>query len=85
MAYEVKVTRQGQVTIPKALREKYGIEEGDTIVYVDLGDYMAVLPVPRNPVEALASLKIKAGKSVHEMKKEALKSALRLVEERHKR
>jgi len=32
MAYEVKVTRQGQTTIPKTLREKYDIAEGDTIL-----------------------------------------------------
>jgi AbrB family looped-hinge helix DNA binding protein len=46
MAYEVKVTGQGQTTIPKPLREKYAIYEGDMITYVDLGDHIAVLPVP---------------------------------------
>ncbi|RLE49007.1 MAG: AbrB family transcriptional regulator [Candidatus Methanomethylicota archaeon] len=83
MAYEVKVTRQGQVTIPKALRDKYGIGEGDKVIYVDLGCYMAVLPVPKDPVKALAELKIRVGESVHEMKEEALKTALKLVEEKH--
>lgn len=38
MAYEVKVTRQCQTTIPSAIRKKYKIYEGDSIIYVDLGD-----------------------------------------------
>jgi len=79
MAYEVKVTRQGQTTIPKPLREKYMIEEGDKIVYVDLGDHLAVLPVPKQPVKALEDLNIDVKESVYEMRKEALETAQRLV------
>ena len=45
MAYEVKVTRQCQTTIPKAIRKKYMIDEGDSVIYVDLGDHIAMLPV----------------------------------------
>jgi AbrB family looped-hinge helix DNA binding protein len=28
----VKVTRKGQITIPKTLREKFGIKEGDKLI-----------------------------------------------------
>ena len=44
MVYEVKVTRRGRATIPKALRKKYGIKEGDKLIYQDLGDHVAVFP-----------------------------------------
>ncbi|MCD6445114.1 AbrB/MazE/SpoVT family DNA-binding domain-containing protein [Candidatus Bathyarchaeota archaeon] len=80
MAYEVKVTRQGQTTIPKALREKYRIKEGDTVIYVDLGDHIALLPSPKDPLKILAGLKIDVEETVYEMKKEALKSAQELVD-----
>jgi AbrB family looped-hinge helix DNA binding protein len=30
-----RVTDKGQTTIPKALREKYGIEPGDEVVWVE--------------------------------------------------
>jgi len=79
MTYEVKVTRQGQTTIPKPLRAKYMIDEGDRVMYVDLGDHMAVLPVPNSAVKTLAGLKIDARQSVHKMKKEALDTAQRLA------
>ena len=80
MAYEVKVTRQGQTTIPKALREKYRIKEGDTVIYVDLGDHIALLPSPKDPLKILSGLKIDVEETVYEMKKEALKSAQELVD-----
>lgn len=32
----VKVTRRGGLTLPKALREKYGVEPGDVMTLMDL-------------------------------------------------
>lgn len=85
MAHEVKVTRQGQTTIPKPLREKYGIKEGDGVIYIDLGDHIAVVPVPKQPLKLLEGLKLDVEDSVHEMRKEARKTAQKLVEENLKR
>lgn len=82
MAYEVKVTRQGQTTIPKDLREKYRIKEGDKIIYVDVGDHMAVLPLPKEPLKVLEGLRLDVRESVYEMKKEALRTAQKLVEKK---
>jgi AbrB family looped-hinge helix DNA binding protein len=85
MAYEVKVTRQCQATIPKEIRKKYGISEGDKIIYVDLGDHVAIIPVSKHPLKDLERLKIKTEESVPEMKKEALETAQRLVDKKFKR
>ncbi len=82
MAYEVKVTRQGQTTIPKPLREKYLIDEGDRVIYIDLSDHMVVQPVPKHPLEALEGLKVEAEGSVYEMRREALETAQGLVDEK---
>lgn len=35
MSTTSRVTDKGQTTIPKELREKYGIEPGDTVVWQD--------------------------------------------------
>jgi AbrB family looped-hinge helix DNA binding protein len=85
MAYEVKVTRQCQTTIPKAIREKYMIDEGDSVIYVDLGDHVAMVPVSKHPIKELKDFKIDAKESVHEMRMEALKTAQKLVERKLKR
>lgn len=84
MAFEVKVTRQFQITIPKALRKKYMIAEGDRVIFVDLGDHVALLPVPKYPLEELKNLRIDVKESVQEMKTEALETAKRLVDRKLK-
>lgn len=83
MLYDSKVTRQGQTTIPKDIRDKYGIDEGDEVTYIDLGDHIVLLPKPRNPIEALKKLQIEDEASIHEIKQVALDAAKRDVEKRH--
>ena len=68
MSYEVKVTRQCQTTIPRAIRKKYGIDEGDSVIYIDLGDHIAIVPVSKHPIKALKDLKIDVKESVSEMR-----------------
>ena len=84
MAYEVKVTRQCQTTIPLEIRKKYNIDEGDSVIYVDLGDHIAILPVTKNALKDLKNLKIDANQSVSEMRQEALQTAKQLVEKKLK-
>ena len=55
---EVLVTRKGQVTVPIALRRKYGIEEGMKMIVEDSGSSIILKVVPR--IEDLAG--IDAGK-----------------------
>ena len=75
--YESRITRQGQTTIPKDLREKYGLEEGDEVTYIDLGGQIILLPKPKDPIEALKRIRVESEKSVEEIKREALESASR--------
>lgn len=84
MAYEVKVTRQCQTTIPLEIRKKYKIEEGDSVIYVDLGDHIAIVPVSKTPLQDLKNLKIETKQSVSEMRKEAQETAERLVDRKLK-
>jgi AbrB family looped-hinge helix DNA binding protein len=83
LLYDSKVTRQGQTTIPKDIRDKYGIVEGDEVTYIDLGDHIVLMPKPRNPIEALKKLQVPDDASIHEIKQIALDAAKRDVEKRH--
>ena len=40
------ITRKGQVTIPKPIRDQLGLEEGEKVMFIRRGD--EVLPVVRN-------------------------------------
>jgi len=85
MAYEVKVTRQGQTTIPKELRDRYDIKEGDRVLYIDVGGYMVVLPMPKDPLKELQALRIKDRRAIGGIRKEVYRSALKYSEERRRR
>jgi AbrB family looped-hinge helix DNA binding protein len=50
----VSVTRKGQVTVPIALRRKYGIKEGMKMVVEDSGSGVAFKPIPK--LEDLAGI-----------------------------
>jgi AbrB family looped-hinge helix DNA binding protein len=50
-----KVTSKLQVTVPKALADRYGIAPGDEIAWEAAGDAIRVVPRPRaKPAQALA-------------------------------
>ncbi len=85
MAYEVKVTRQGQTTIPKELRDRYDIKEGDRVLYIDVGGYMVVLPLPKDSLKELQALRIKDRRTIAEIRREIYRSALKHSEKRRKR
>jgi len=85
MAFEVKVTRQGQTTIPKELRDRYRIKEGDKVLYIDVGGYMVVLPMSKDPLKELRSLRIRDQRPIAKIRKEIYRSALKESEERRKR
>ncbi|MBA3610659.1 MAG: AbrB/MazE/SpoVT family DNA-binding domain-containing protein [Rubrobacter sp.] len=40
--YRTRITSKGQVTIPKAVRERYGLEEGDYLVLEPKGEDLLV-------------------------------------------
>jgi len=42
MSESTRVTDKGQATIPKTLREKYDLEPGDEVVWVDTDDGIVV-------------------------------------------
>jgi len=51
--YTVTVSAKGWVVIPKAMREKHGLEKGSRVQIVDYGQVLAIVPLPDDPVEAL--------------------------------
>ena len=42
MSQSTRVTEKGQATIPKELREKYNLEPGDEVVWVDTDEGIVV-------------------------------------------
>jgi len=49
----LRVAQRGLITLPKALRETYGISPGDTLTLLDLGGVFVLAPRP-SEVDAIA-------------------------------
>jgi AbrB family looped-hinge helix DNA binding protein len=53
MAMETSVTKKGQTSIPAAIRKRHHIQEGDRLVWLDDGQVIRIVPVPKDPLKAL--------------------------------
>lgn len=53
MSEATRVTEKGQATIPKHLREKYDLEPGDEVVWVDTDDGIVVKKRTRTDARGL--------------------------------
>ncbi len=82
MLYHSKITRQGQITIPKQIREKHNLQKGDNVTYVDLGDRVEIIFNPKDPLEALKNLNIDETASTEEIKALANQAAQQEVNKR---
>jgi AbrB family looped-hinge helix DNA binding protein len=69
MTRVVSVTKKGQATIPKDLREKFGV--GDRVLVVETGEGILLKPLPR-PEDDFGSLRdLFEGKGAREILEEA--------------
>ena len=69
---QVKVSRNGQVSVPAAVRHRWGTS---TVLIIDRGDYAIVRPIPDDPIEALRGAYATPGPAV-----EAVRAADRAAE-----
>ena len=62
-ATQVKVSRNGQVSVPAAVRHRWGTA---TVLVIDRGDYAIIRPVPDDPIESLRGSYAELGPTAEE-------------------
>jgi AbrB family looped-hinge helix DNA binding protein len=68
---EAKVSPKGQIVIPKRLRDKLGIREGEKVTLEEAGEAILVMKKVKRPVQAMRGLfKGKTKKSSVELVRE---------------
>ena len=50
---QTAVIKRGKTVIPAPIRKRYHIEEGDSLVWIDDGTTIRVVPVASDPIRAL--------------------------------
>ena len=76
----IKVAKRGTITIPKPLRDRYGIQEGDGLTLLDLGGVFVLTP-ERSQVDELAD---QIGRALYE-RGESLESMMQILREERDR
>ncbi len=57
MAEKAKISQKGQVTIPKSIREKLGLEPGKKVSFEVRGKEAVIYPEIEDPLEELKQLR----------------------------
>ncbi len=83
MSETVQMRRRGVVTLPKHLREKYGIKAGDTFRLVDLDGIFVMTPM--TPMVPELSREIERMRREAGLSTEELLESLRRERERYQR
>ena len=47
------VTMDGQILLPASIHKRHNIQHGDSLVWLDDGETIKVVPVPADPIRAL--------------------------------
>ncbi len=50
------VTKRGQTVIPAPIRKKYGIGEGTVLQWIDTGEGIKVVPIPRDIIKVMRGM-----------------------------
>jgi len=50
------VTKRGQTVIPAVFRKKYKIEKGTVLLWIDTGESIKIIPLPKDPLKALKGI-----------------------------
>jgi bifunctional DNA-binding transcriptional regulator/antitoxin component of YhaV-PrlF toxin-antitoxin module len=50
------VTKRGQTVIPSQLRKRYAIDEKTSLQWIDTGETIKVIPIPRDVLGALRGI-----------------------------
>ena len=82
----VQVRKRGVLTLPAGLREKYGIQEGDTFRLIDLDGILVLTPmVPMVPelAQEIERARLEAGMSVEELMRNLREQRERYYQEKY--
>jgi AbrB family looped-hinge helix DNA binding protein len=77
-----KVGRRGQVTLPRAIRRRLNLQEGDRVAYVSRGEEVVLLPLTRTLLDLRGSVPVSEPQDFESIRRDAIR---RQVVEEHAR
>ncbi len=79
---EATITSKGQVTIPKDIRQRYGLTEGKKIAFIPENGEIILLPIYKDPIARMIKMREQlkfTQREIEEMIKDSKKSWSKLT------
>lgn len=51
--FTTTVTSRAQTAVPAGIRQRYNIQPGDTLTWIDDGETIKIIPLPQDTIKAL--------------------------------
>jgi AbrB family looped-hinge helix DNA binding protein len=72
-----KLGRSGQVTIPSQVRKQLGLDEGDTIVFIPLEEYILIKPLTKTLLDIRGSVLVTSPQDFDDIRHQVLQQHAR--------
>jgi AbrB family looped-hinge helix DNA binding protein len=63
-----RVRHRGQITLPRAIRKRLDLEEGDHIVFLERGDEILLLPLTKTLLDLRGSVPVSGVQDLSEVR-----------------
>ncbi len=67
-----RVGRRGQIVLPKEVRQKIGVKEGDQIAFIIDGEQVVIKPITKSLLDMRGSVKVKGEQNFEKIRREVL-------------
>ena len=67
-----RVGRRGQIVLPKEVRQKIRVEEGDQIAFIIDGEQVVIKPITKSLLDMRGSIKVRGEQNFEKIRSEVL-------------
>lgn len=77
MAVVAKVGRRGQITIPRAIRRRLNVQEGDSVAFVYQDDEIVLKPLNRTLLDMRGSVPATGAQDFRSIRRQVIEARIR--------
>jgi AbrB family looped-hinge helix DNA binding protein len=70
----VKIGQRGQITVPRIIRQKLELKEGDSLAFILQDDQVYIKPITQTLLDLRGSIPVKAPQNFDEIRKQVISS-----------
>ena len=72
-----RVRHRGQITLPRQIRNRLGLQEGDQIVFLERGDEIVLLPLTKTLLDLRGSVPVSGVQDFYEVRRQTIEIHVR--------